>query len=718
MRLTLRTLLAYRDRVLSPGDREDLHSRVQKSEPASNLLRRIDSVAARKNLNAPPPMGTGLGSDANSISEYLDDAMPAAQVPEMEVVCLNSDVQLGELANCHSILSTAVEQQIDVPQALYDRVLKFGSVAQQTSRTTESAAAGGASGPIVRVDKAHTEPNVQPEKESRSEAVEVTVPMVASAGTSIAPQGLDLENSSLSQEVPEYLVGTRRGAWGIPLAIGGLLALLCILLWQSLGPWDRVASLFKNDNVATTPAAVDTEIASEQPNNEAPPKADVVPSTPEESNTASDGETASAVDSTGGEPDMPTPAMPAADVDQPADIPSVAGDLGSPASSSLATWTPASEREATSTVLMRDTNGLVTQLLPNNVVGIGSTLVIPRGINTTVTLPGGLQATNMGDSVVSLQDPGAASVSMDVQMCRWVITNDSPDQTQRISIQYSGKSTSIELAAAASVSLEISPRRSKQGAATEPGVFKPARTIIALSGSAVVRDPASRNPITLATGEGVALFSDEQPREFELQRVPGWLRPGAQRAIDRLGAADLNQQLASLLDSGQTAQQALKQASETSRPETAAAAVRCSMLLGDFSALVPALGNPRLSAHWFGLLRLADQSIATDSDAALQSLKLARGDADGSALLTQIAGPTKDSIEDSLTQLIAGLESKTLATRVLSIHRLREITGATMGYLPHRPSRESVAQWRRELAAERLEVLPAPEILPERTPLQ
>lgn len=60
MRLTLRTLLAYRDNVLNPADREDLHQRIQQSEFASNLLRRIE-IVTRRTRSAPSPLGEGLG---------------------------------------------------------------------------------------------------------------------------------------------------------------------------------------------------------------------------------------------------------------------------------------------------------------------------------------------------------------------------------------------------------------------------------------------------------------------------------------------------------------------------------------------------------------------------------------------------------------------------------------------------------------------------------
>ena len=69
MRLTLRTLLAYRDGVLGPADREDLHRRIQSSPDVGNLLRRIGAVTQLNEILAPPVLGNGLGGDPNSIAE-------------------------------------------------------------------------------------------------------------------------------------------------------------------------------------------------------------------------------------------------------------------------------------------------------------------------------------------------------------------------------------------------------------------------------------------------------------------------------------------------------------------------------------------------------------------------------------------------------------------------------------------------------------------------
>lgn len=718
MRLTLRTLLAYRDRVLNSGDREDLHVRVQKSEAASNLLRRIDAVAARKNVGTPQPMGKGLGSDANSVSEYLDDCLPAAQVPEMEVISLNSDTQLAELAQCHTMLSTAVSQKVDVPQSLYDRIAEI-----KPTHTTGRGGSESDNGKLVRVDQAHVHATATAKGASRSEAVDVTVPMVASAGTSITPKGLDLEHSGLSQEVPEYLVGANRGVWVVPLAIGGLLALLCVLLWQTLGPWDRVAALFSD-----APTDVPVESGPSQSPGEVgttPPK-DASSDTPAPSNDDAAVEKQSEsnaplqpdADPVGSEAESTSADSESPKVDPPAQG-GTAGTGNAGVSNSFGSWMPENESQAKAVILLRDGAGTITRLLPQGVIGVGNQVVMPAGFSATLKLPGGLEASNNGNSVFTLVDSQVAGVpSLDVSLCRLVLSGAAGPKNAGIVLAHRQRPIELSIAANARVSVECSMRLAKAGAVNEPDVYTPVRVVLALTGSAVVRDLLSKETIALQMGEAVAFVEGEKLRKFELQRIPSWLRQDSMRPIDSIATADLNSNLKVLLEQGEPIKSALAEIQESGRPETSAMATTSLILLGDMPAVVNAIGNPRLSPHWRSFVGLALERIASAPAFALTSLTTSLGDVDGKAMFAQLCGPESPSMADSgLEMLVAGLESKELSTRVLSIHHLVRLTGVAHGYLPHRPKRDSISQWRRDLTSDRIELMKFSEVVIERKPL-
>ena len=105
MRLTLRTLLAWRDRVLLEEDQRELDQKVASAEAAQKLEERIHEVLGRHELPAPRVDGKGLVASGNSVAEYLDNALDADLLATFEANCVESDVQLCEVAECHHLLA-------------------------------------------------------------------------------------------------------------------------------------------------------------------------------------------------------------------------------------------------------------------------------------------------------------------------------------------------------------------------------------------------------------------------------------------------------------------------------------------------------------------------------------------------------------------------------------------------------------------------------------
>jgi len=106
MRLTLRTLIAWLDDTLTPGEVRAIGQQVAESPFAKELVERIHRVTRQRRLSVPSDSGAGAEvSDPNHVASYLDNQLAAEQVAEFEKTCLTSDVHLAEVASVHQILS-------------------------------------------------------------------------------------------------------------------------------------------------------------------------------------------------------------------------------------------------------------------------------------------------------------------------------------------------------------------------------------------------------------------------------------------------------------------------------------------------------------------------------------------------------------------------------------------------------------------------------------
>ncbi|WP_339728306.1 hypothetical protein [uncultured Gimesia sp.] len=138
MRLTLRTLIAYLDDVLEPTQIKEIGQKLEESSYASSLVERIKDVLRRRRLTAPEVEGPGSSPDPNSIAEYLDNTLSPESVADVEKICLNSDVNLVEVAASHQILTLVLGEPATINPNTRERIYALGPISSDHSLDTTS----------------------------------------------------------------------------------------------------------------------------------------------------------------------------------------------------------------------------------------------------------------------------------------------------------------------------------------------------------------------------------------------------------------------------------------------------------------------------------------------------------------------------------------------------------------------------------------------------
>ena len=230
MRLTLRTLLAYLDDQLSPGEAKEIGAKLKDAPAARALADRTKEAVRRRRLGVPGDPAAGgdaaaagaAAADPNEVAAYLDNALPPDRVAAVEQTCLDDDAHLAEVAACHQILTQVLSEPAHVRPATTARLLGLAPAADPEADA----------GPAARM--------------AAAPAATAKSPATLGAGGTAA----DFDAS-----LPDHLkASTRRGwgwvPWAVGLALGGVwLASLLLddgLLRPSLSPTDsadRIAAL-------------------------------------------------------------------------------------------------------------------------------------------------------------------------------------------------------------------------------------------------------------------------------------------------------------------------------------------------------------------------------------------------------------------------------------------------------------------------------------------
>ena len=234
MRLTLRTLLAYMDDILDPGDHEALGKKIEASDFSTELIHRSRDTVRRLRLGAPKVSASDGDdvldsdmSDANSVAEYLDNTLSPESVAEFERMCLEQgnvgDMHLAEVTSCHHVLTMVLGEPAEIDAELRQRMYMLPDRV--------------AMGQKIRIEPSHT-PSQQP----------------ASPPAPVSAPPLTVPADSNETELPDYLraavLSKRRTKRAAVLA--ALLAVAGIAGWLASG-------VFTEPEVSQEVAALDLE---------------------------------------------------------------------------------------------------------------------------------------------------------------------------------------------------------------------------------------------------------------------------------------------------------------------------------------------------------------------------------------------------------------------------------------------------------------------------
>ena len=755
MRLTLRTMLAYLDDILDPGDAQDIARRIDESEFATNVVHRTRDTMRRLRLGAPGLYDRGSSVDPNTVAEYLDNTLPPERVPDFEKVCLESDVHLAEAAACHQILTLVLGEPAEVDPASRERM--YGLVARRAPAVAPKAAL-----PVPAPSNGHA----------------------ATAATAA------VENRH-KPEVPEYLreSAASRGRWALGLAAalllcGGLAAAAFFFGdRQWLQAWITQADGDGNstDDASALPGepddATDEDSADEESaDNTSATAADATDDDSAEglperaADEAADGaelaaagnvveldlevpagaaETDRAVDQAADDDEAPPAPIPAdlaaiGGIEEDADDASDDGDAFFPANDTDdmpddaetgelaaagnavenpdAAAEPAVNAESVGrfvsarTVLFRQNaaGGWATVPSLSSLSG-GDVLIAPPTFRSTLVLRNGVTVQLLGDSAIELSpsdEDGRLGLRLRQGRAVLMTVGAEPVEMRLTAGDRAGLVTfsdgSSELAVEVRGLLDPGANPTTAAARYAVELFATSGGIQwqdAAGGEALVLDAPSQRRLDLpalpaaAEGEGGADVGNEAPAPTAF---PDWIESRPLGQIDQAAAEAL---VAHLEQPDRSVELGLRELAEHRKREVRALAARSLAAIGQFESLVGLLADAEQRPVWPQQVEALRAAVAAgpETATAVQGAFATVRREDGPALFRMLWGyAAEDLTAGEAARLVEYLEHEDLDFRVLSIWNLHAITGAVSSYRPEYPParrQQYVLRWQQKLAA-------------------
>jgi hypothetical protein len=737
MRLTLRTLLAYRDGVLEPKDASALEAKLRESSTARQISQRIDQSISNPRLAPIPLDAREFGFDANQISEYLDDTILAEHIPEMERRCLENNALLSEVGSCHMILSRAISQSIEIPDRLRSRIHSLPtSPESRPSRLRMHRL--GKDGKTIRFDKPSMQPGVAADlssESSTSKLEQVTKPSMRSSA--IEPRGAGIElNEGLGHQVPEYLLGSDRGRWKSIAMGAALLGSLVAVGALAIGPIERIREMLSlnqessDENANNEPKkklsplqndaksnAVIEKTAAEKGNDSIATDAGerMQPDAEKKQSNDSEGTASSPLlpatgvvkPNTAAEPDA---ALPVSEVSNP----NVANRPKPTTAMAGLQWLPETAESSATVLFVERTNenGETNwaQSKPGNKFTSSARVVVPPFQRTELRIEPGIRCVVAGETIIKAVDSDAITKCY-VPVGRLILF-PTPDAKQLV-IDSNGFSLKIEFDNFESVcAVDIGKRwtaASTDDIANGKITVQPFVQAIGVQGKTRVTlipintNEATAKPQTEELDIGsVFAMGDGKTSQFELSgALPAWLPASVENSIDQRASRSLLQALEKSTESDVRA--TLRELVSSKLQETATLATRTLMLLDDYQGLVgenSIFRRKGMFAHttkWFERL---PSHLAEDRQCDQLVTAIRQGNESRAETLLRLLVPfTNEQLEvggDKL--LVEALSSSHADEKTLAICQLDAITGNPLGYHPDRPSNDAILQWRKILS--------------------
>ena len=700
MRLTLRTLLAYRDGVLDSKDAAILEAKINDSSTAQQISKRIADEIQNRRLAPIPVDAREFGFEANTVAEFLDDTIPMETLPEMERKCLENNTLLSEIGSCHQILTRALTIPATIPASLRQRIHDLPNN-PTAIRLADSA------GRIRRFDKPDLVANTATENQNAALTAQTAKPM-RKANVDLRPSGIEL-NDGLGRQVPEYLIGSDRG-WIKTASLGlVLLTALVVVGSMAIGPIDRVRDLLRKSDVVAESGDRETSVEATESL-----------STPVAGDAVSDKPLAnvpipSKPNAGASEEPLKTEVMSSVDLPRQDDQPkqfdkSKMDEIAIPPKPNLEVrmqWLPDTKPSAQSIVLKSGRSGIGSavawnRMIPGEFIQPGERVIVPPSQRTEMRVEPGIRLLCAGENdLEQMSDGSMPRISM---RSGRVLVFATPD-AKAIALDCNGLLISIRfLTSEGSCALEIQNSWVASNTETARAGGLEIRSITRLFGvEGELEFLAMR--ANAAAGKGklnVAQFVDWSSGGVsdiqELAEAPWWFSSSTDRPIDQAASEDLQKAIVAKT-AEELESQLLTRASQ--KPvSTAALAARIRMMLSRFDGLFEPEGvfhRKELQSFWPSLVSQFPQTLAREENRIelVKAIRMACPDR-ADSILSLLVPPTPEQLSSGGDKLLVdALSSQHMDERILAITQLTKITGKSQGYHADRPQADAIQKWRK-----------------------